>query len=65
MNALNFSGFSCLTIRLLYDLTVVAGCLMWGQLKIPKVPERELLTTRALFFLAAAAFTNALNLSRF
>ena len=31
----------------------------------PKPQERELLTTRALFFLAAAAFMNALNLSRF
>ena len=26
-NALNFSGFSCLTVRLLFDLRVVAGCL--------------------------------------
>jgi hypothetical protein len=26
-NALNFSGFSCLTVRLLFDLKVVAGCL--------------------------------------
>jgi hypothetical protein len=43
--------FSCLTLRWLYDLTVVASCLVSGQLKIHKVPERELLCSRFVFSL--------------